>query len=199
MRDRIRLACAAHRALEQPLEGRTAAGVMLLLREIEGVDHLVFQQRTQGVRHHKGEISLPGGRRDPGDPTLLHTALRETHEEVGVPAHAIDVLGQLDDTVTQTSNYLVRPFAGVVAADADVFVAAPREVRELLHVPLEHLLEPSTLGWLAIEDGGEPVLTPAYWCGEHAIWGATARILGSFFTMLGAEPLPAAVPVEVAK
>jgi hypothetical protein len=75
-----------------------------------------------------------------------------------------------------------------------VTVAAPREVRALLHVPLERLLEPDTLGWYAIEDGGVPFLTPAYWYDEHAIWGATARILGACFTLLGAPPLPDAIP-----
>lgn len=174
------------------------AGVLLLIREFDGADCVVFQQRTHRVRHHKGEISLPGGGRDPGDATLLHTALRETHEEIGVPPEAVEVLGQLDDTVTQTSNYLVRPYVGLLAAGADVGVAAPREVDALLHVPLEHLLQPGTLGWLPVEDGGVHLLTPAYWYGDQAIWGATARILGSFFALLGAPPLPEAVPAGAA-
>jgi 8-oxo-dGTP pyrophosphatase MutT (NUDIX family) len=198
MRDRLREALATHRAVEQPLADRRAAGVLLLLQPIDGVDHVVFQHRTHNVRHHKGEISLPGGTREPGDATLLHTALRETHEEIGLPSDCIEVIGQLDDTVTKASNYLVRPYAGVIAPGAGVTVAEPREVRALLHVPFEHLLAPGTLGWYAIEDGGVPLLTPAYWYEEHAIWGATARILGACFTLLGAPPLPDAIPAEPA-
>jgi 8-oxo-dGTP pyrophosphatase MutT (NUDIX family) len=185
VRDRIRSACGAYRPVELPLEDRVPAGVLVLMQRREGAEHLLFQVRTHRVRHHKGEISFPGGRRDTGDPSLLHTALRETHEELGVHPDAIEVLGQLDDTATHTSNYLVRPYVGAIADGVNVFAAAPREVRELLPVPLEHLISAEAFEWYAVEREGIPEATPAYRYGEHIIWGATARVLGSFFRALG--------------
>ncbi len=176
---------------ELSIEDRRPAGVLLLLHHLEGADHIVFQQRTQGVRHHKGEISFPGGARDPEDATLLHTALRETHEEIGVPPDLVEVYGQLDDTATYGSNYLIRPYVGAAPADAALtFVEAKREVRELLHVPVEHLLSEEARIWKVAERDGITESTPAYGFEDSVIWGATARMLGQFLGLL--DPTAAA-------
>jgi 8-oxo-dGTP pyrophosphatase MutT (NUDIX family) len=190
MRDRVRFACHAYSPRELPLDGRVPAGVMLLLQEIDRAEHLVFQVRTTRVRHHKGQISFPGGRQDPGDTTLLETALRETHEEIGVPPDCIEVFGQLDDNPTVGSNYMMRPYVGAIAPGVDVFAAEPREVVEVLHVPLEALLAADAVGWHPVDQDGMPAATPAYRHGEHIIWGATARVLGRFLELLGAAPFP---------
>ena len=87
------------------------AGVLLILHERPSGPHIIFQKRTDDVRDHKGQISFPGGAMDPGDESVLLTALRETHEEIGVDPGHIDVLGRLDDMVT-VSNFLVTPFVG---------------------------------------------------------------------------------------
>jgi 8-oxo-dGTP pyrophosphatase MutT (NUDIX family) len=185
VRDRARLALATHQPRELSLEDRRPAGVLLLLHRVEGIDHIVFQQRTQGVRHHKGEISFPGGARDPEDATLLHTALRETHEEIGVPPELVEVFGQLDDTETYASNYLIRPFVGASPIDRELtFIEASREVRELLHVPVEHLLTEEARIWKVAERDGVTETTPAYAYEDHVIWGATARMLGQFLQLL---------------
>lgn len=187
-RDHARRALAAHQPRELALEDRRAAGVLVLIHEVEGADHIVFQQRTHGVRHHKGEISFPGGARDPEDADLLATALRETHEEIGVTAELVDVFGQLDDTETYGSNYLIRPYVGAVAEGIAVtFVEAEREVRELLHVPLEHLLSPVARTWKVAERAGTMESTPSYTYGDTEIWGATARMLGQFLELLDPE------------
>jgi len=173
-----------YRPQERPLGDLKPSAVMLLLAGPAGQERVLFQVRTQTVRHHKGEISLPGGRRDPGDPSFLHTALRETHEEVGVPSEAIEVLGALDDVETIGSRHLIRPFVGVLAAGVEPQIAAKREVAQLLQVPLDHLMDERSRIWHVVERDGSPEPTPAYAYEDHVIWGATARIVGQFLDLL---------------
>lgn len=188
VRDLARQVLADYQPRELSIEDRRPAGVLVLLHHIEGADHIVFQQRTHGVRHHKGEISFPGGARDPEDATLLDTALRETHEEIGVHPDLVEVYGQLDDTATFGSNYLIRPFVGAApAATALTFVEAEREVRELLHVPVEHLLSEEARTWKVAERDGVAETSPAYAFEDNVIWGATARMLGQFLELLDPE------------
>ncbi len=184
MRDPVQAALAGRAPQETPLGTLRPSAVMLLLLGRPQRERVLFQVRTQTVRHHKGQISLPGGRRDPGDPSYLHTALRETEEEVGIPSHAVSVLGALDDVVTAGTNHLIRPYVGRVAESIHPTIAAEREVHELLEVPLEHLLSPRSRVWHAAERDGVMETTPAYEYQGHVIWGATARILGQFVSLL---------------
>jgi 8-oxo-dGTP pyrophosphatase MutT (NUDIX family) len=189
VRDRARRALAEYRPLELDPNSRRMAGVLLLLHHLDGEDHLVFQQRTERVRHHKGEISFPGGARDPEDRDLLATALRETHEEIGVGPELVEVYGQLDDTETRGSGYLIRPFVGAAATGIELtFTEAEREVRELLHVPVSHLLSEESHTWKVVDADGSPTPTAAYSWEDHVIWGATARVLGQFLALLGNGP-----------
>jgi len=173
--------------LELPLGDLKPSAVLLLLVGSVGREQIVFQVRTQTVRHHKGEISLPGGRRDEGDESFLHTALRETEEEVGVPREAVRVLGALDDVETVGSRHLIRPYVGVLAEGVRPRITAAREVHELLHVPLAHLQEDGARVWKVVENEGVPQPTPAFEYEGHVIWGATARIVGQFLDLTGAH------------
>jgi 8-oxo-dGTP pyrophosphatase MutT (NUDIX family) len=184
MRDRVREAVRAYRAQPLDLEGRRDAAVLLLLHEVDGEEHILLQVRTSTVQHHRGEISFPGGRRDHTDVTLLDTALRETHEEIGVPPGMVEVFGMLDDTETRVSNYRVRPFVGAVTPGFDAFLHAEREVSALLQVPVAHLIDPASHVWKAVDQDGATVAMPAYQFGEHVIWGATARILAQLLELL---------------
>ena len=189
MRDAIRRAVAGHRPLELPLAGHHAAAVMLLLYEERGVDHVLLQVRAARVEQHAGEIGFPGGRLDPGDASLLHTALRETHEEIGLAPHELEVLGQLDDTVVLSSNHLMRPYVGAVLHTPREFTSAAAEVQELLRVPLDHLRAPEARDEFVVDRGGEPARMPAYRYGEHLIWGATYRVLSQFLDLYEAGAL----------
>lgn len=172
--------------IEDGVERRNAA-VMLLVHPLAEGDEILFQVRTNRVRFHKGEISLPGGAIDAGDASPLHAALRETHEEIGVePAH-IEVLGALDQIATRSSNYLITPFVGVVTAQTPYpFALANREVAELLAVPVNHLRSEGAVKWTVSELDGEGEAMREFYFGEHRIWGATARILGGYFDLLSA-------------
>lgn len=180
-----------YRPRELPVGTLKPSAVLLLLEggandgQSGREECIVFQLRTHNVRFHKGEISLPGGRLDPEDPSFLHAALRETHEEIGVPPEAVTVLGALDDVEARRSGYLIRPFVGVLAPGVEPAITAPREVATLLHVPLAHLRDPAQRVWHAAELDGAIQTSLAYGFGEHVIWGVTGRILDQFFGLLG--------------
>lgn len=168
---------------ERPQRDLKPSAVMLLLVGEPGSEHVVFQVRTDTVRHHKGEISLPGGRRDETDTSFLHTALRETEEEVGVPADAIEVLGALDDVETVGSRHLIRPYVGALNGGITPRITAAREVRALLHVPLGHLRNEDARAWKAVEGDAGPTAMPAFAYEGHLIWGATYRIVDQFLAL----------------
>lgn len=185
LRTLSRLALAAHEPILVDGEGRVPAAVLLLLYAHGGREHVLFQVRTQLVLHHKGEIGLPGGRRDPEDASLEATALRETHEEIGVdPAH-VQMLGRLDDVATLSSNYAITPFVGAITRPgAYPFRTARREVSELLQVPLDHLRGEDAVEWAVRDVEGERIAERSFRYGEHLIWGATARMVGQYLDLL---------------
>lgn len=188
LRQRVRDVVRRYEPQLLPLDGRMRASVMLLLYERDGEQHLLFQVRTQLVEHHKGEISLPGGAQDPEDESPLATALRETHEEIGVHADHIEVFGRLDDTPTR-SNFVMAPFVGAIEHDAPYpFRRASREVEELLEVPLAPMISGETLEWTTTPDG---TAMPAFRHEEHLIFGATARVVDGLVRLLRAAPGPA--------
>ncbi|MEX2247700.1 MAG: CoA pyrophosphatase [Dehalococcoidia bacterium] len=160
------------------------AAVLLPLYEKDGEPHVLFTRRSELVEHHKGQISFPGGAADASDRDLTHTAVRETWEEIGVALDHVDVIGQLDEMVT-ISNFLVRPFVGVLTEPAPYpFVHSEIEVAEILEVPLAHLRDPSNLETEARMWQGVERLMYSYRWREHVIWGATARILTQFLDVI---------------
>ncbi len=158
---------------------RIPAAVMLPLYQREGQDHLVFIKRTEEVREHKGQISFPGGSREDVDVNLLDTALRESCEEIGLSPADIEVLGELDDEVTTTSNYIVTPFVGIIPWPYK-FVRNEIEVDEIIEVPLPDLLTDGCLQPDTELLNGRVVASYAFHWQGRIIWGATARILNHF-------------------
>ena len=162
------------------------AAVAVLLERTPGYT-LILTKRTQHVEHHKGEISLAGGMHDAIDADAEATALRELHEEIGVPPGAVSVLGRLDDVATVT-GFLVTPV--VCAIDAgQVLQPHAAEVERVLHVPLAVLRDPSS--WF--EDTrtwrGETYRLRSCRFGDDVIWGATSRIVQHFLAVVPADIL----------
>src|SRR5689334_23958424 len=94
--------------------GRTHSAVLVpLFCDADRRLHAVFTKRRDDLKRHAGEISFPGGRRD-DDETLVETALREAHEEIGLPPSAVDLLGALEPTPTFVTNYAIYPFVGLI-------------------------------------------------------------------------------------
>jgi 8-oxo-dGTP pyrophosphatase MutT (NUDIX family) len=147
-----------------------------------GEPWLLFTKRPTTLRQHAGQISFPGGSRDAEDPTPLHTALRETREELGIPEEQVEVLGMLDEIPTITS-FRVLPFVGVIPADFP-YRPNPEEIAELIEVPVRALLAPGlprVEKWGVLEKEREVYF---YDYGAHVIWGATGRILNGLLAVL---------------
>lgn len=156
------------------MHGAVDAGVLVPLFVEGGELHAVFTLRRDDLRRHPGEISFPGGRREPEDPNLLATALREAREEIGLAAGAVEVIGALQPTSTFVTSYSIYPFVGLVPAGSR-WTAQATEVAEVIELPLPALA--AGYARRRIARRGVPIRTDTYLVGDHLIWGATARIL----------------------
>ena len=160
----------------------TPAAVLVLIFERNREPCILLTKRTLNVRHHKGEISFPGGSRDKNDKTLLETALRETEEEMGILAIDIEVLGELDDTPT-SSRFLITPYVGTIPANYG-FSPSSIEVEEVIEIPLKSLIDDSNMRSEVQIVDGELKPSPTYVYNGHIVYGATARILFRFLELL---------------
>lgn len=184
VKEEIRRLMSAYEPIgQQPDPPLPPAGVLLILHERPAGPHIIFQKRTDSVRDHKGQISFPGGATDPEDESVLQTALRETHEEIGVDPSDIEVFGQLDDMAT-ISNFLVTPFVGWLQRYPYDWKFSDHEVAYLLEVPLAHLRDPRNLVPDRRVINGREYEFQSYQFGNDLIWGATARMLGNFLDIL---------------
>jgi 8-oxo-dGTP pyrophosphatase MutT (NUDIX family) len=154
--------------------GKHAAVLVPLYLDAAGDVHAVFTRRHDDLRRHAGEISFPGGRRDADDADLCATALRETHEEIGLPPDAVELVGALQPTPTLVTNYAVYPFVGLIEPGF-AWALADTEVAEVLELPLEAVRRGYARRRLVRR--GMPFRTDTYCVGENMIWGATARIV----------------------
>ena len=164
-------------------EQTQAAVLVPLLPAASDVEppNVVLTRRRADLRRHAGEISFPGGRRDPGDADLSATALREAHEEIGLEPAGVELIGELPAISTFATNYLIHPFVGVIAPGQQ-WQLSPREVDVVLELPLRALHESKTRARL--ERRGISFETDAYVLDGHLIWGATFRILANLIERL---------------
>jgi 8-oxo-dGTP pyrophosphatase MutT (NUDIX family) len=153
---------------------RHAAVLVPLYLDAAGGLHAVFTERRADLRSHAGEISFPGGRRDEDDAHLCETALRETHEEIGLPPAAVELLGALQPTPTFVTDYAIYPFVGLIEPGFD-WVLQEAEVGRVLELPLEAVRRGYSRRRLVRR--GVPFRTDTYEVDGHLIWGATARIV----------------------
>lgn len=161
------------------------SAVLALLHPRAGIWHTLLMLRPPYEGVHGGQVSFPGGRREPEDESLEHTALREFMEETGARGTAIEVLGTLSSVYIPPSRSLVTPYVGVATALAPLD-PDPREVAELIDVPLHQLLRQDILKQREqyIQVLGRPTQIPYFDVNGHVVWGATAMMIAELRELL---------------
>ena len=171
-------------ALHPELEGSEVveAAVLLPIVLSRPQPTLLFTRRTETLSRHSGQVSFPGGRRDPADISPVETALRETMEETGIEPAFVTIAGFLPRYRTG-SGFNILPVVGVLS-DGFALAPDPREVAEIFEVPLDYFLDPATMRQESRELRGKMRQVYAWHPGSHYIWGATAAILKDFVARL---------------
>ncbi len=153
------------------------SAVMMLFYPIGGITNLALIKRNAYPGIHSSQISFPGGKAEPEDKSIEETALRETYEEIGVLPGAMEIVMPFSEIYIPPSNFLVYPFLGV-AAEEPAFTPNPDEVVELIHLPLDTLLDDSIIVNADMQTSySQSIAVPAFRVQAHIVWGATAMIL----------------------
>jgi 8-oxo-dGTP pyrophosphatase MutT (NUDIX family) len=173
----------SRRRRELSVPGRRLAAVLVPLYQHNDAYGVIFTKRSDTVYHHRGQISFPGGGYEPQDVSLQHTALRESAEEIGLQPEDVQVLGPLDDLLTNNSNYLIRPFVGTIPYPYP-FAVDRRETAFIIDVPLAFLRQHNPQAEEVREYEGRQVQSYFFYYEGHVIWGATARILKQLLDLL---------------
>jgi 8-oxo-dGTP pyrophosphatase MutT (NUDIX family) len=162
---------------------RPAATLLLLYPGPEGELQIPLTVRNAALRSHAGEVSLPGGAHEPTDASLEATALRETSEEIGVGPERVTILGSLDAVWIPPSNFELRPY---VAAAAERPEMAPQseEVSLIVELPVRELITEGAITDELVHGPGWTLRVGGYRAGGQLVWGATARALAMFASVL---------------
>ena len=165
---------AAHEPVVVDDEPQEAAVIAPVVTRPEG-EAVLFTKRADHLSDHPGQMSFPGGGREPEDDDLLQTALREANEEIGLDPMAVNVVGRLDDIRTIT-HYSVRPFVGRIP-DRD-YLPSDEEVAEIVTLPVSELTD---LDNYESEHRDHPhygeIRLHFFYADGYTVWGATARML----------------------
>jgi 8-oxo-dGTP pyrophosphatase MutT (NUDIX family) len=162
------------------------AAALLLIYPHAGEWHVALTVRGSGLRHHTGQVSLPGGRLDHPDESVEQAALREAQEEIGVAPDTVEIIGTLTPVPIAVSGHLLHPVVGIATARPMFSVSAP-EVERLIELPVVRLMEPDAVG---SEQRVRPLsphvvqTVPYFDVAGARIWGATAMVLAEFAALL---------------
>ena len=184
MKEKIKHLLSQQSYINSSVTGMTPAAVLIPMFCRNGISSILLTKRTHLVRHHKGQISFPGGVQDFEEP-LETTARREAFEEIGLEQNRIEILGQLKTTITVT-GYSVTPYVGVIPYPYP-FKINRDEVEKLIFVPFAFFMNPENAHTEPFEYEGKLFETEKYEYEGNIIWGATARILRIFRQILHSE------------
>jgi len=157
-----------------PATARAAAVVALLFRR-DRRWHVPLTERPESLARHAGQISLPGGALEPGE-TSEQAAVRELAEELGIE-RGVTLLGRLSESYVFASDFRVTPWLAVTG-ERPRWQPHGEEVRQIIELPLDVILDPQFEDAIHIQRGPLLFRAPCFRCEHHAVWGATAIILG---------------------
>jgi 8-oxo-dGTP pyrophosphatase MutT (NUDIX family) len=180
--ERVRQLLAARERREAESHALQRASVLLAMFASlpDAAPHVWLVRRSESMRMHRGQVALPGGKREPCDADFLATALRESHEEIGLLPSEVHVLGVLDDRETST-GYLITPYVGWIP---EPFVPQPLavEVARVFAVPLAAFAEEPRRTRIPWQGAEREILS--YEVAGEIVWGATASILRHFIELI---------------
>jgi 8-oxo-dGTP pyrophosphatase MutT (NUDIX family) len=172
-------------AAPPPDDLKSAAVLVALMHRKGGGLDVLYTRRSDRLASHRGQVAFPGGRFDRRDSDLMAAALRETHEEVGIPPELVRVLGTFPGRRTNATDITVTPFVGLIEGDP-VLTPDPREVADIFRVPLEALSDPRYRGSYRWKREGHTRATdfPAIHYAGQIIWGLTYSLTLTFLNLL---------------
>jgi 8-oxo-dGTP pyrophosphatase MutT (NUDIX family) len=160
------------------------AAVMMLFYPKNEVTHLVLIVRNSYPGVHSSQIAFPGGKVEEVDYDLKQTALRETHEEIGIHPNDIHVIRDFSSIYIPPSNFLVYPFLGISQTEL-LFTLQEEEVAGIIELPLSTLLDDSIISNKNLETSYSKLIeVPVFQIEEHSVWGATAMMLSELKDVL---------------
>ena len=169
-------------------DGKRPAAVLMPIFDAPPFE-VLFVARAAHLRRHAGQIAFPGGAVDAGDADHAAAALRELHEEVGIPTGAVRIVGKLAVVRQERNVFAVTPFVGIVRTGTPL-VVDPNEASGIHRVPLAEILRPGAIREGAHQDGERVVETLILDHGNVRVWGLTARMLHNFVADFRREPSP---------
>lgn len=183
--DRIRSVFPRERSgLPSPVTslGASQSAVLIPIYDLDGELHVVLTRRSWTLRTHKGEVSFPGGRADPGEDALA-AAIREANEEISLDPAIVEPLGELDHLTTISRRAYIVPVVALLS-EPPVLQANDAEVDRVLHVPLAELTADGVFREERWGDG--PLSRPIYFfdLDGDTVWGATAAMLRQMLARL---------------
>ncbi|WP_339806666.1 CoA pyrophosphatase [uncultured Marinobacter sp.] len=154
------------------------ASVLVPVTNNPGRPEILFTLRSANLSTHSGQVAFPGGKRDLSDPSLEYTALRETHEEIGLPPGEVQIIAPLSQVMSRY-GILVTPYVGVVPVDHPL-TPNPHEIESIFTVPVEFFLEDKRERTDVLPFQNHTYHVPCYRWGRYQIWGLSAVVLVDF-------------------
>ncbi|MGS0535196.1 NUDIX hydrolase [Pseudoalteromonas sp. SaAl2] len=181
-RFQLSVAANAQSLSAHPHKTRRASAVMLPLIDVHDSAHILLCKRPNYLKHHPGEICLPGGKRELNDRNLRHTALRELYEELNINSTHVNVIGQLPEYATLT-GFTITPFVGVLNPHTQ-WLEDPNEVAASFLIPISALIDKNNWQPIPFQRFGKAITLEGFSTTHGLLWGATASIIKNFTKQL---------------